>query len=141
MPNEVISYREMCDREGVSLQRGMNFHLKGHYSVILMSVRRGAPYADVVVDNGTTIIYEGHDVPKSSECPDPKKVDQVGLSPSGSFTQNGLFNNAALQFKDKKSPPERVRVYEKIKSGIWSYNGIFHLSDSVGSIRKPSQSL
>lgn len=26
--------------------------------------------------------------------------------------------------------PERVRVYEKIKQGIWSYNGIFHLVDS-----------
>jgi hypothetical protein len=26
--------------------------------------------------------------------------------------------------------PERVRVYEKIHAGIWSYNGIFHLVDS-----------
>jgi hypothetical protein len=27
-------------------------------------------------------------------------------------------------------PPERVRVYEKIRAGIWSYNGVFHLVDS-----------
>ena len=26
--------------------------------------------------------------------------------------------------------PERVRVYEKIHTGIWSYNGVFHLVDS-----------
>jgi hypothetical protein len=26
--------------------------------------------------------------------------------------------------------PERVRVYEKLRTGIWSYNGIFHLVDS-----------
>jgi hypothetical protein len=26
--------------------------------------------------------------------------------------------------------PERVRVYEKIRPGIWSYNGVFHLVDS-----------
>ena len=25
---------------------------------------------------------------------------------------------------------ERVRVYEKIRQGIWSYNGVFHLVDS-----------
>ena len=25
---------------------------------------------------------------------------------------------------------ERVRVYEKIQTGIWSYNGVFHLVDS-----------
>ncbi len=24
-------------------------------------------------------------------------------------------------------PPERVRVYEKLRQGIWSYNGVFHL--------------
>jgi hypothetical protein len=38
MPNEIISYLEMCRREGSSLQRGMNFGLGGTHSVILMSV-------------------------------------------------------------------------------------------------------
>ena len=28
------------------------------------------------------------------------------------------------------STPARVRVYEKIRDGIWSYNGLFHLVDS-----------
>ena len=30
----------------------------------------------------------------------------------------------------KTSAPERVRVYEKINKGIWSYNGVFHLVDA-----------
>ena len=47
-PGDVISYLEMCQEEGVNLQRGMNFQLHGELSVILMSLRSGAPYADRV---------------------------------------------------------------------------------------------
>jgi len=130
MPNEVIPYLEMCQREGVSLQRGMNFELQGNHSVILMSVRPNAPYADRFEDDGTTLIYEGHNVPRSPENPNPKVIDQPGQTPSGNLTQNGLFHLAALQHKQGKRDPERVRVYEKIKQGIWSYNGIFHLVDA-----------
>ncbi len=64
MPNEIIPYIEMCIREGVSPQRGMNFQIGDNHSVILMSVRPGAPYEDRYEDNGITIIYEGHDAPK-----------------------------------------------------------------------------
>lgn len=38
-PGDVTSYLEMCASEGVNLQRGMNFRLRGDYSVILMSLR------------------------------------------------------------------------------------------------------
>jgi hypothetical protein len=57
-------------------------------------------------------------------------VDQSERLPSGRLTQNGRFLEAALGFKNGKRTPERVRVYEKIHSGIWSYNGIFHLVDA-----------
>jgi hypothetical protein len=50
--------------------------------------------------------------------------------PSGAPTQNGRFYEAAQQAKAGLRSPERVRVYEKIRTGIWSYNGIFHLVDS-----------
>jgi hypothetical protein len=130
MPNEIIPYIEMCQREGVSLQRGMNFELNGNHSVILMSVRPNAPYADRFEDDGTTLIYEGHDVPRSPQDPNPKNVDQPEQTPSGNLTQNGLFHRSAQLFKSGERQPERVRVYEKIKQGIWSYNGIFHLIDS-----------
>lgn len=32
--------------------------------------------------------------------------------------------------KQARDHPERVRVYEKLRQGIWSYNGVFHLVDS-----------
>ena len=130
MDNEIVSYMEMCRREGVSLQRGMNFELGLNHSVILMSVRSNAPYIDKFEDDGTTIIYEGHDVPRTMDCPDPKKVDQCRDLPSGKLTENGKFYEAAIGAKRNSRDPERVRVYEKIKSGIWSYNGVFHLVDS-----------
>ncbi|MDD1652672.1 MAG: HNH endonuclease [Methanomicrobiales archaeon] len=130
MENEIIPYVEMCRREGVSLQRGMNYELAKSHSVILMSVRRGAPYADRFEDDGSTIVYEGHDAPRSSRSMNPKGIDQPEQSPSGTLTENGKFHRAAQECKAGKRPPERVRVYEKIKEGIWSYNGVFHLVDS-----------
>ena len=130
MANEVISYIEMCRREQVSLQRGMNFGLGGNHSVILMSIRPNAPYNDRLEDGGTTLIYEGHDEPRRPGAPDPKSVDQPDFSTSGRPTQNGLFHRAASEFKADRRAPERVRVYEKIRQGIWSYNGVFHLLDS-----------
>jgi hypothetical protein len=130
MNDNVISYIEMCRREGTSLQAGMNFGLGGNHSVILMSLRPNAPYADRVDDGGTTLIYEGHDAPRAPDVSNPKLVDQPAAYPGGSPTQNGRFHRAAQDAKTGARPPERVRVYEKLRTGIWSYNGIFHLIDS-----------
>lgn len=126
---DIISHAEMCIEEGVSLQRGMNFRIKGGSTVILMSVRKGAPYSDRVEDNGETLIYEGHDLP-SNLAKYPKSVDQTDLTPRGSLTENGKFFQAAMKYKDGKDNAELVKVYEKIKDGIWVYNGIFELVDS-----------
>ena len=120
---------EMCSTIGVNLQRGMNFRLRDDESVILMSLRFGAPYADQIEDEGRILIYEGHDVPRTAETPNPKKVDQPERNPSGSLTQNGLFAQAVQKYKKGIAPPEKVRVYEKIRSGIWVYNGLFELID------------
>lgn len=57
-------------------------------------------------------------------------TDQPDRYPSGGLTQNGMFHNAAQNYKSGKREPERVRVYEKLRAGIWSYNGVFHLVDS-----------
>jgi hypothetical protein len=85
---DVISYLDMCREEGVNLQRGMNFRLGGSYSVILMSLRRNAPYADRIEEEGRVLIYEGHDIPKAKGVTNPKAVDQPMQNPSGSLTQN-----------------------------------------------------
>jgi len=120
----------MCGREGLSLQRGMNFRAGSNYSIILMSQRPNAPYRDRIEDNGATLIYEGHDEPKTSRLPDPKSVDQPATTYRGSPTENGKFHQAAQRYLRGDSPPEPVRVYEKIHAGIWSYNGLFYLVDS-----------
>ncbi len=130
-PGEILSYLEMCQLEGGnSLQRGMNFRLRGGPSVILMSQRPGAPYEDRVEDEGKILIYEGHDVPKSSLVPNPKAVSQEAITKTGKLTQNGMFFRAAQLFKEKKQEPELIRVYEKIKQSIWVYNGLFKLVDA-----------
>jgi hypothetical protein len=128
--NEVLSYFEMCQREGTSLQRGMNFRLRGGHSVVLMSVRPNAPYRDSIQDDGAVLIYEGHDYPRTAETPNPKSLNQPEYLPTGSLTENGKFHQAAQQFKEGLKPPDLIRVYEKLRKGIWSYNGFFHLVDS-----------
>lgn len=129
-PGDVISYLEMCTHEGTSLQRGMNFHLRGNSSVILMSLRPNAPYADKVEENGRVLIYEGHDISKKSDSPIPKIIDQPMYNPGGALTQNGLFYKAVKEYVKRKKNPELVRVYEKLRIGIWVYNGTFNLVDA-----------
>ena len=129
-PGDIVPYLDVCRAEGVSLQRGMNFRLGRRYSVILMSVRRGAPYADRIEDDGRVLIYEGHDAPRSKGGPDPKTLDQPLFTPNRGPTQNGLFVQAAREYVEAHAQPEFVRVYEKIKTGIWAYAGLFKLVDA-----------
>lgn len=128
-PGDIFSHAEMCTVEGMSLQRGMNFQSGGRPSIILMSVRKGAPYADRLEDGGRVLIYEGHNIPRTKEGLDPSQTDQPEFTPSGRPTQNGLFARAARAFADGNAAPELVRVYEKIKPGIWTFNGVFRLCD------------
>ena len=126
---EVISHAQMSVEEGAHLQRGMNYQLASGNSVFLMSVRKGAPYQDVVENDGRILIYEGHDAPRKRGNPDPKSVDQPEFYPGGSLTQNGLFKEAAARYNTDKTEFETIRVYEKIKPGIGVFNGAFALRD------------
>lgn len=127
---QIISYLEMCQAWSSSLQRGMNFRLRPDRSVVLMSRRPNAPYRDRIEDNGRVLIYEGHDVANKDGSPQPKSVDQPRNTPAGRLTQNGLFEKAALSAKTGKTKPEVIVVYEKIKDGIWVFNGLFLLTDA-----------
>ena len=108
----------------------MNFRLSPSHSVVLMSLRTNAPYADRIEEDGRVLIYEGHDAPRGPEVPDPKAIDQPSVWPSGRPMQNGLFFAAARSHADGGSPSERVRVYQKIRQGIWTYNGLFILAEA-----------
>ena len=128
--DDILSYREMCDIENVqTLQRGMNFRLNPKYTVILMSQRSNAPYKDKIYEDGITIEYEGHDVPRKGYIHSPKQEDQMANLPSGKLTQNGLFIKAIEDFKSGDREAELVKVYEKIMPGVWSLKGIFELVD------------
>lgn len=129
-PDQVISYLEMCAEEQSSLQRGMNFRIGPSHSVILMSVRVGAPYDDQVSDDGQTLVYEGHNAPRNSETPVPQVVDQPLTTDKGTLTQNGRFYAAAEAYRNEEQEPDHVRVYEKIRTGIWVYSGLFLLIDA-----------
>ncbi|HTS17645.1 MAG TPA: HNH endonuclease [Verrucomicrobiae bacterium] len=127
-PDDIISYHDVVNAEKAALQKGMNFGIGKNYSVFLMSVRRGAPYADAIDESTGTLIYEGHDVPRLRGGPDPKSVDQPLAYPKGSWTENGKFFRAAMDYKEgslKKA--HLVKVYEKITRGIWCYKGFFEL--------------
>lgn len=95
-----------------------------------MSVRPNAPYRDEVQDDGAVLIYEGHDEPKRKSIANSKAIDQPERQPSGALTENGKFHQAAQLFKAGQKGPDIVQVYEKIKAGIWTDNGFFHLVDS-----------
>jgi hypothetical protein len=126
---EILSYPEMLQREQIALQKGMNFRVRGGaagYSIILMSVRKGAPYQDQWHDTGDyagLLEYEGHDVPRKAGGADPKRVDQPEFLPSGKLTENGKFYAAALAAAAGQAPAEIVQVYEKIADGIWCDRG------------------
>ena len=127
--NTIISYHELVGIEKQNLQRGMNYRCSKTHSVFLMSTRKNAPYNDEIAADGRILIYEGHDSDKRYSK-NPKTDDQPRFLPSGKLTDNGKFEKAAIDFKTNKREPETVRVYEKIKDGIWSFNGVFTLVDA-----------
>lgn len=128
--DDIISYAELVAEEKQNLQRGMNFHTNAYYSVFLMSVRKNAPYADEIDKESGTIIYEGHDM-QANHSEKPKEDDQQLFTPQGSLTQNGKFFIAAQSYKLRISnEPHKVKVYEKVQDGVWSYKGFFNLVDA-----------
>ena len=130
MADEILSYLDICLREGVNLQKGMYFGLGQGHSLLLMSLRPNAPYRDRFEDDGSTLVYEGHNVISSAGRADPKLIDQPEFTNGGALTENGRFHKAAQDYRQGLRPPEKVRVYEKIRMGIWAYSGLYALVDS-----------
>lgn len=120
---DLISYKEMCSREGVgSLQRGMHYREEGD-SIILMSRMQRAPYADRCMHSRVIIEYIGHDKPHG------RNADQEERTPSGRLTTNGKFKRAIARYKEGNGPPVSVRVYEKVYPGVWRDRGRYYCVD------------
>jgi hypothetical protein len=113
--DDIISYHDLVSEEKAALQKGMNFGVGKNYSVFLMSLREGAPYADALDQVTGMLEYEGHDEPQRKRGPNPKEVDQPLTTARGSWTENGKFFRAAMDFKGRlRDKPEVIKVYEKI---------------------------
>ena len=118
--DDIISYHDLVTEEKAALQKGMNFGVGKKYSIFLMSLRENAPYADALDPITGMLTYEGHDEPQRRGGTNPKEVDQPLTTPKGSWTENGKFFRAAMDFKSGlREKPELVKVYEKISRGIW----------------------
>ena len=94
-----------------------------------MSQRNNAPYSDRVLNDWITIEYEWHDEPRSKDIDDPKVIDQPQYTKTWALTQNWLFIQAVEQYKRWNRSPEKVKVYEKILSWVWSFKWFFNLID------------
>lgn len=121
----ILSYHQMCELEGRGLQHGMNYRTSKAHSILLMSQRAGAPYPDSMSEDGKTLFYIGHDAYGE---PNKGQIDQPLRTRDGALTQNGRFYEAAQRVK--QGARELVRVYEKIATGIWVFNGLFELLDA-----------
>ncbi len=130
MQHEILTYDELCRREGLRLQQGMHYRLGLGHSVVLMCSKASAPYGDRHEGDGRVLVYQGHDAPRSFNLRDPKRADQPEFTPSGRLTGNGKFLKAVELSLLGLRPPEPVRVYQKLAPGIWSYNGVHLLTDA-----------
>lgn len=125
-PGDVLGFQEMCGIEGKMLQQGMHFRRTNGHSVLLMSRRRNAPYPDRMSPDGKRLYYVGHDAYGEKR---KSEIDQPLINGEKALTANGKFFTAAQEAK-KSGVVEIVRVYEKIASGIWVFNGLFRLVDA-----------
>lgn len=125
-PGDILSHAEMCTCENRMLQTGMHFRPNKSYSIILMSQRPGAPYPDRMSDDRQTLYYIGHDYYGHQ---DKARIDQPLATEKGTLTQNGLFFQA-VETHRQGARAELVRVYEKVREGVWVYNGVFELIEA-----------
>ena len=125
----VISYNQLVMNEGgTQVQKGMNFGIKKTHSIVLMSTEKNAPYNDELLEDGV-IEYEGHDAVRSDSY-NKKEVDQPSVNRTGSLTENGKFQKASDNYKQGERSPALIKVYRKIRKGIWVDMGFYDLIDS-----------
>jgi len=129
METKLLKYNQLMMNEGgIHLQKGMNFGIKDTYSIVLMSVEKNAPYVDEMFEDGT-IKYEGHDARVPIE--EKKSTDQPIANSTGTLTENGKFFQAAENYKEGKREPAKIKVYRKLRKGIWVDMGFYDLIDGL----------
>ena len=109
--DDIFGYDKLVAAEKATLQKGMNYRVGRDYSVFLMSLRENALYVDALDEVTGMLTYEGHDEPQRQGERHPKEIDQTLMTPKGSWTENGKFFRAAMDFKSGlREKPELINV-------------------------------
>lgn len=123
-----LSAAELMEREGMMLQKSMNFRTGERLSVFLVLPRGKGEYGDGWDAQLQEYSFLGHD---STTAETKVSNDQLLTYGSGTLTDNGKFYKAAKEFRDGvRAEPLQVQVYEKIDAGTWFDKGIFNLIDA-----------
>jgi hypothetical protein len=91
--------------------------------------RRDTPYRDRIEQDGSVLIYEGHDIRIRVADRTRRLPTNHEKIPAGALTQNGLLEKGFLDSSKNGEPWEVVAVYEKIHRRIWAFNRHFQLTD------------
>ena len=126
----IISASELSAREGMNLQKGMNYRDSGESLSVLLVLEREGIFTDLFDTTRGMYEYEGHD--SVAEGAEGRRDDQLLMYASGKPTDNGKFYKAANAFKEGLRPePLQVQIYEKLDPGVWFDKGIFNLIDAT----------
>lgn len=128
----ILSAAELMEREGMMLQKSMNFRDKGEQlSVFLVLAKDDGEFKDAWDAKKQIYTFEGHD--STTKETGGKSLDQLLMYGGDKLTENGRFYKAANGFKDGvRKEPLQVQIYEKLDPGVWFDKGIFDLVDAAG---------
>ena len=129
----ILSSNELMAREGIPLQKGMNFRKDlprqaggEKPSVFLVLPSHEGEYKDEWRPETQMYIYRGHD--STTIEAGGKSQDQLLMYGSDKLTENGKFYKAANEYKDGlRVAPLQIQVYEKLDPGVWYDKDIFDL--------------
>jgi hypothetical protein len=135
----IISMSEVMLREGINLQKGMNFRDNEMRLSIFLVLEREEVFCDYWNVNRSLFSYQGHD--SIAEGSHGSADDQLLMYASGKSTDNGKFYKLAQAFKDGlRESPLQIQVYEKLDPGVFFDKGIFNLVDATyGKISEKSE--
>ncbi|MBI5004483.1 hypothetical protein HZC00_05320 [Candidatus Kaiserbacteria bacterium] len=126
----LMSTNELMMREGMNLQKGMNFPKHGEqlpFFLVLPSHEGG--YSDEWDPATGVYTFEGHD--STTVEAGGRTPDQLLMYADGKMTENGKFYRAAQEYKDGvRETPLSIHVYEKLDPGVWYDKGLFDLLDA-----------
>ncbi|HUO50654.1 MAG TPA: hypothetical protein VMU25_03800 [Candidatus Paceibacterota bacterium] len=124
----ILSAAELIAREGVELQKGMNYRDNAGLLSVFLVLDQGDGFRDEWDPESEMYVFQGHD---STTVESGKLKDQIAMYADGRMSDNGKFLKAANAFKDGvRDEPLQVQVYEKLDPGVWFDKGIFNLADA-----------